>query len=91
VEDSKDTFIRADLIVDRLAPRLESANTQISFDKTFALEDSGQGQHRLFAGLHARAEKGEYPLPQPIESAFSNSRIAVFETDVEASKSRILP
>src|SRR5207249_1398026 len=37
----------------------------------------------LLGSVHV-LKKEDYPLPAPIEAAFTNSRIVVFETDIEA-------
>src|SRR3989442_291715 len=45
-----------------------------------------QGQQNavyLLGSIHL-LKKEDYPLPAPIEAAFANSRVAVFETDIGA-------
>jgi len=39
----------------------------------------------LLGSIHV-LKKEDYPLPAPIEAAFTNAQIAVFETDIDAAK-----
>jgi len=41
----------------------------------------------LLGSVHV-LKKEDYPLPAPIEAAFSDSKTAVFETDIAALRSR---
>jgi uncharacterized protein len=67
------------------APRLEAQPSAL-VQKTRHSLWKVQGEHcvvYLLGSIHV-LKKQNYPLPAPIESAFANARVAVFETDIEA-------
>src|ERR1035438_9224050 len=47
------------------------------------MEGPGPKQRRLLLGSIHLLKPENYPLSAPLESAFSNATVAVFETDVE--------
>jgi len=66
-------------------PRLEAQQAKTAATAKHCLWKI-QGQQNavyLLGSVHVLKET-DYPLPAPIEAAFTNSRIAVFETDISA-------
>jgi uncharacterized protein YbaP (TraB family) len=72
------------LIIFLAAPRLvaQRADSTAATKHSLWKVEGKQNAVYLLGSVHA-LKKEDYPLPAPIEAAFTNSRIAVFETDVE--------
>jgi uncharacterized protein YbaP (TraB family) len=73
----------ATLVVGAPALRAQQAKPAAAAKHSLWKVQSKQNAVFLLGSVHV-LRKEDYPLPAPIEAAFSNASIAVFETDIEA-------